>query len=168
MIPLGNNHAEAGQMPALERRPMAVRSPDPGGRPTVMTQEVLQKLEAAFMNIFTDAQACDYAGISTATLYNYQKENPAFLERKTMLRERPDMTAKLELVSSIKGSVEQARWWAAHKMGKEFAPITKLEHSGSIGTESVPLSAAARAVADKYEAELKEVIAAEIKSKPQT
>jgi len=30
----------------------------------------------------TDEEACLYAGIGMSTLYNYQKENPVFQERK--------------------------------------------------------------------------------------
>lgn len=164
MINLGNNHAAPGSMPTAQRRPMAVRSPDPGGRPTVMTPDVLQKLEAAFMNVFTDAQACDYAGIAPATLYNYQNENPAFLERKTMLRERPDMAAKLELVTGIKGSLEQARWWAAHKMGGEFAPKTKIEMK--VESSGPSMSDAARAVATEYEEKLRQAIVEGGQKKP--
>lgn len=126
-----------------------------------MTPEVLQKLEAAFMNTFTDAQACDYAGISPSTLYNYQAENPAFLERKTILRERPDMRAKIELVGKIEGNLEHARWWAQHRMSAEFAAKTKLEHT--LGEQSGYQGDAARRVAVEFEGRLKEAIIADAK-----
>ena len=48
------------------------------GRPTIMTPQVLQKLELAFSYGCTDDEACFFADIAPATLYNYQKEYPEF------------------------------------------------------------------------------------------
>jgi hypothetical protein len=38
-----------------------------GGRPTVMTEEVMRKLEEAFSLDCTDEEACAYAGIGERT-----------------------------------------------------------------------------------------------------
>jgi hypothetical protein len=74
-----------------------------GGRPTVFTQEVLQKLEYAFSLGCTDLEACFYADISKSSLYNYQNENPEFLERKESLKERPVLLAREQVVNAIIG-----------------------------------------------------------------
>ena len=87
-----------------------------------MTPEVLQKLEDAFANSFSDKEACLYAGISPATLYNFQEKYPAFLERKELIRLTPNMAAKKELVKNIAGNLDQARWWAQNKMTDDFGP----------------------------------------------
>lgn len=50
------------------------------GRPTVMTAEVIRKLHEAFCVGATDIEACSFAEIAPQTLYNFQKENPDFLE----------------------------------------------------------------------------------------
>ena len=78
------------------------------GRPAAITPDVLQKLEDAFANSFSDKEACFYAGISTQTLYNFQKKYPEYVERKEALKLSPNMVAKRELVSNIKGNLDQA------------------------------------------------------------
>ena len=47
-------------------------------RPTVMTDEVVSKLEHAFSMGCTDLEACMYAGIAKATFYRYQEDNEDF------------------------------------------------------------------------------------------
>lgn len=96
------------------------------GRKTVMTKEVLLKLEDAFAFTYTDEEACLYAGISPDTLYRYQKKNPKFSERKEALRLTPNLKAKKILVTSIENSLDQSRWWADKKM-KDFQPVIKTE-----------------------------------------
>lgn len=132
------------------------------GRPTVMTPEVLQKLEEAFMNAFTDKEACLYADISPATLYNYGKDNPGFLERKELLKLSLNMHAKNNISKSIKsGDVNRSIWWATTKMSDEFAPKSKLEHSGAVES-TIPADQLASSVADalreEYETRLRATI----------
>ena len=122
-----------------------------------MTEEVLKKLEDAFMNAFTDEMACLYAGISLQTLYNYAEQHTGYLERKEALKKTPDLVAQKTLVSDLK-NIGGARWWAERKM-EDFKPKTKVEHSGSIATEGAQ-SPAARAIADEYEQKLRKEIAA--------
>jgi hypothetical protein len=52
-----------------------------GGRPTVMTEEVLQKLLEARADGATDVQACLLAEIGVSTYYKYVAENPEFVEK---------------------------------------------------------------------------------------
>ena len=84
------------------------------------------------MHTFTDEEACLYANIGTTTLYEYQKQNPSFTERKCALRLTPNMHAKRTLVSKIQNNLEQARWWAKNKMRDEFSEKTEVKYSGSI------------------------------------
>ena len=92
------------------------------GRPARMTPEVIAKLEEAFTHCFSDKEACLYAGIHPATLYRFQEKYPEFSERKELLRLTPNMAAKKELVTGIKGNLDQARWWAQNKMTDDFGP----------------------------------------------
>jgi hypothetical protein len=55
------------------------------GRPTVMTPEIIAKLEYVFALGGTDKEACLYADIGLETLYNYQRNHPEFAERKALL-----------------------------------------------------------------------------------
>lgn len=95
-----------------------------GGRPTVMTPDVLAKLEDAFLHGLSDKRACQYAGISVDALYAYQEKFPEFSQRKESLKLSPDIIAQVELVKGIKGNLGQARWWAEHKMSDEFSTKT--------------------------------------------
>ncbi len=167
MIDLGHNHAPAG-LPTLAPKPVKrlAQSATPStGRPTVLTPDVLRKLEDAFTNAFTDEMACLYAGISKTTLYDYCKENEAFAERKELLKNSPNLKAQNELVKGIEGNVSQARWWAEHRM-PDFMPKTKVEHTGKIETDGVALSPAARAVATEYEEKLRQAIVEGGQKKP--
>jgi hypothetical protein len=92
------------------------------GRPTVLTKEVVQKLEHAFSIGATDIEACFYAGISRGTLYNYQKENPDFLDRKEMLKERQVFKARMVIVQALQdGDKNMAKWYLERKRKDEFA-----------------------------------------------
>ena len=64
------------------------------GRPTVMTDEAIRKLEDAFTGGCTDLEACCYAGVSKSTLYDYCQVHPEFSERKETLKNQPVMKAK--------------------------------------------------------------------------
>jgi hypothetical protein len=79
-----------------------------GGRPTIVDAVVLSKLEAAFSMGCTDNEACIYADISPATLYNYQNRTPEFLERKTLLKEKPILRARITVITSLKKDVNSA------------------------------------------------------------
>ena len=92
------------------------------GRPTVMTEEVLQKLEYAFMRGLSDVEACLYADIATTTLYNYCEKNPEFRERKEELKQHTTAQAKLNVAEEIEnGNVEQSKWWLERKAKDEFS-----------------------------------------------
>lgn len=107
------------------------------GRPTVMTENVLRKLEYAFMRGLPDREACDYADIGTTTLYDYCKENPEFAERKETLKQHPTAKARLNVTEAIEnGDVDLSKWWLERKRKDEFSlkqeinadvSVTKLE-----------------------------------------
>ena len=71
------------------------------GRPPIINDEVMKKLEQCFSLGSSDLEACIFADISPATLYNYQKENPEFLERKQLLKEKPILKARNTIVKSL-------------------------------------------------------------------
>ena len=72
-----------------------------GGRPTVVTKEVLSKLEEAFLLGCTDLEACFAAGIGETTLYRYIEANPEFRERKEALKQRPIYLARSVQVKAL-------------------------------------------------------------------
>lgn len=98
------------------------------GRPTVMTEEVLQKLEYGFMKGLTDEQCCSYAHIAPSTLYNYCKENEGFSERKEQLKNNPSVIAKLNIVEAIEeGNAELSKWWLERKEKNEFSTKQEID-----------------------------------------
>ena len=70
-------------------------------RPTIFTKIVLQKLERAFAMDCTDEEACIYANIAPSSLYNHQKDNPEFLERKQLLRQKPILKARQTIIKAL-------------------------------------------------------------------
>jgi len=100
------------------------------GRPTKFDKDTIQKLEDAFSNSFPDREACFYAGVSPTALYEYQKKNPEFAERKESLKLKPNMVARKTIVEALKNTNDAWRW--LEKKDKDFMPTSKLEHGGSV------------------------------------
>lgn len=73
----------------------------PAGRPTVMTDEVLRKLEEAFLLGCTDLEACLVADISKTALYEYQEKHPEFAERKEALKSNPVYKARKVIINAL-------------------------------------------------------------------
>ena len=96
-----------------------------GGRPTIMTTAVLNKLEEVFAVGGTDEEACFYANISHQTLYDYQKINPKFVDRKEALKKKPILKARRTVVRGL-NKADNARWFLERKLKKEFATRTEL------------------------------------------
>lgn len=106
-----------------------------GGRPTVMTESTINKLEQGFMLGLTDREACLYADISHQTLYDYCKKYPEFTDRKEMLKEQPKMRAKMNIANDIdKGDISTSKWYLERKAKNEFSATQGIEHSGHIDT----------------------------------
>lgn len=98
-----------------------------GGRPTVMTKEVVAKLETAFSWGCTDGEACVWAGISQDALYDYQRKNPAFTKRKELLKETPTLKARQVINLAIGQKDKQAaQWWLERKRKEEFSTRSEL------------------------------------------
>lgn len=95
-------------------------------RPTVMTPEVIAKLEEAFAWGCTDVEACLHANIATPTLYLYQEKNPKFIERKEALKETPILLSRKAVVQAIrKGDRVTALAYLERKKKKEFGNSTE-------------------------------------------
>lgn len=101
-------------------------------RPTKMTPDIVQKLEWAFLHDLNDTEACLYAGISRQTLNTFEKKNPAFLDKKILLRENVKMHARLNLSEKIldEKDVALSIWYLERKCADEFSKKGALELSG--------------------------------------
>lgn len=98
----------------------------PAGRPTIMTPEVIAKLEEAFAWGCTDPEACLWADIAPATLYNYQEKKPEFLERKNQLKEKPVLLARKTVVDQMQKDGKLAMDYLARKKKDEFSVRSEL------------------------------------------
>lgn len=109
------------------------------GRPTVMTPEVVGKLEHAFAIGCTDLEACLYADIHKDTLYNYQLKNPEFADRKEVLKLNPVLKARTNIMASIEsGDVDDSKWYLERKKKNEFSSSTNVNLGGQ--EDGVPVS----------------------------
>ena len=98
---------------------------DKGGRPTIMTDDTIKKLEEVFALGGSDSEACFYANISKQTLYNYQKEHPEFVDRKEALKEKPILKARQTVVRSL-DNPDYAFKYLERKKKDEFSPRQEL------------------------------------------
>jgi hypothetical protein len=94
--------------------------------------EILNKLEHCFALGTPDKDACLFAGISEATLYNFQNENPKFLERKHALKEITSISARMNIKEAIvqKKDLDMSKWYLERKKKDEFGSRTELTGAG--------------------------------------
>lgn len=102
------------------------KSGDTRGRDRAITEEVLAILREAFLLGCDDVEACAWAGISPATLYNHQKDNVEFLEWKTALKQNPFLLARKTIVANLSRDPEFAMRYMERKKFKEFGPKAHL------------------------------------------
>lgn len=79
----------------------AIEKKGKGGRPTIMTEETVKKLEEVFVMGGSDSEACYFANISKQTLYTYQEKHPEFADRKEALKNWPTLKARRTVVSYL-------------------------------------------------------------------
>ena len=102
-----------------------------GGRPPKITPDVVKKLEEAFAMGCTDIEACLYADITKATLYNYQNKYPEFIDRKEQLKETPVLKARKAVVNALAKDHEFSLKYLERKKKDEFS--LRVENTGANG-----------------------------------
>jgi hypothetical protein len=81
------------------------------GRPSVLTETVVSKLEQAFAIGANDSQACSYAGISRQTFYANLKKDSEFRDKIEAQKEKLALKAKQELAKLIQGGDRTTILW---------------------------------------------------------
>ena len=110
------------------------------GRPTDMTTNTVNKLEEAFALGCTDIEACLFAGISKQTLYNYQKKNPEFVDRKAQLKETPVLKARSVVMKALNEDDKQTgQWLLERKKRNEFSLRTEQQDLDKEGQPTDPV-----------------------------
>jgi hypothetical protein len=92
------------------------------GRPTVMTDAIVSKIEYGFMKGLNVTECCHYADISRNCFYEYLEKNPDFKDRIEELKSNPSTKAKLNVVEAIEnGDTDLSKWWLERKNKDEFS-----------------------------------------------
>lgn len=104
-------------------------------RPTVVTEDVIRRLEDAFKIGANDKEAYVFANISHETYYNHMESDETFRERMEAAKQFPLLAMKKVVVQeALRGDKQSAMWWLERKAKAEFAPRTELT-----GSEGMPL-----------------------------
>ena len=107
------------------------------GRPTIMTPDVVGKLEQAFSLGCSDTEACLYADISRDTLYEYIKKHPEFADRKALLKDKLLLKARTVVAEALNNKdKDTAKWYLERKSKSEFG--TRTEITGADGSSLTP------------------------------
>lgn len=124
------------------------------------TEEAVVKIkEVAALDGSVEEMAY-YVGVSKQTIYNWFESDRELLDEVTRLRERPVLLARQTIVRSLSDANHAFRY-IERKKPKEFAPHTKVEHSGSVETavsREQLAPAVEMAIREKYERELRDSI----------
>lgn len=127
---MANSKKATPKKPISDPKLLPVRViPQPGkspGRKPAITPTVLLLLREAFLLGCDDLEACSYAGIAPATLYNHQKGNQTFLEWKEGLKRQPFLRARKTIITALEFDAEFALKYMERKKKAEFAPSAKL------------------------------------------
>ena len=101
------------------------------GRPTVMTEAIVGKLEYGFMKGLNVTECCHYADISRTAFYDYLDKNPDFSNRIEELRSYTSAKAKLNITEAIEeGDRDLSKWWLERRNRDEFS--TKQEIAADV------------------------------------
>ena len=103
------------------------------GRPTIMTPELVSKMEYGILKGLNDTECCLYAGISRQTLYEYISKHPEFADRKEELKKQPSTTAKLNVVEAIEnGDIDISKWYLERRNKEEFSLRQEVDANVSV------------------------------------
>jgi hypothetical protein len=110
---------------------------NPTGRPTVMTNATVQKLEAALRDGFNVEMACHVSGVGRSTYYQHLQSNPDFADKMALAHDWTTQRAKQVIGTAINnGDLPTAKWWLERKLRAEFAanpPTQQNQHNNLDG-----------------------------------
>jgi hypothetical protein len=98
-----------------------------------MTPLVVSKLDEAFLQGHTDAEACLMVGISPATFYRYLERNPEYGERKELLKNQPIIKARQTINRAIETNPDIAFKFLERKKKDEFGVRTEVDVTSAGG-----------------------------------
>src|SRR3989338_11624421 len=85
--------------------------------------EVIAKLQYAFSIGSTSAEACNFADISTDSLYRYCRKYPEFRHKIELLQTTPTLMARMSIFKALQMcDGKMAMWYLERKCPQEFSP----------------------------------------------
>lgn len=97
-----------------------------------MKKDILKKLNNAWSYGCTDAEACLFADITIADLQEIFKQNPNLKDERRLLKKKPNMKARMNIVDSINaGNLDTSKWYTERKMKDEFSTKQVVEEETS-------------------------------------
>lgn len=104
------------------------------GRPTVVTEEIIEKLEGCFRDGAHVLEACENVGISRQAYYDRLNTDQVFADRMNTAQEYTTEIARAVVSRAIKrGDKESAKWWLERRVKEKFSPRSEL--TGKDGKE---------------------------------
>lgn len=101
------------------------------GRPSVVTQSALLKLEMAFAFDCTVEEACLYAAISRNTFYEFTRRHPDFQDRIEVLRNAPILMARMCVLRVAEHDANLALKYLERKLPMEFSTCAQMHHTNN-------------------------------------
>lgn len=107
-----------------------------GGRPSIYSDEIVEKLASIFRIGGTIEQAVSYAQIDKVTYYNWLEKHPSFSTKMEQARTYADIVAKNIVVDSMikDKDLNTAKWWLEKR---EFKQTTQNNTQVNIGSSPV-------------------------------
>ena len=91
------------------------------GRPTVMDEVTVQKLEQALRDGFSVERACYLSGVGRSTFYDHCNSDSDFADKMYLAQEWATERAKQVVIQAIDdGNLKAAQWWLERKAHQEF------------------------------------------------
>lgn len=92
-----------------------------GGRPTKLTNEVVEKLESILKIGGTVEESCSYAGINKTSYYSWLKADESFSTKMEAAQHFSDVAAKNVVVDQIvkHKDVATSKWWLEKREFKQ-------------------------------------------------
>ena len=101
------------------------------GRPKKLTEEVVGKLIYAFQKDFNVSEACDYAGISRDTYYEWCKNKKGFSDKMEQAKSDLKRKAKINLADKIEaGDIDTTLWYLERRAKDEYSTKQNIAVSG--------------------------------------
>ena len=98
-----------------------ITNPKWAGRKPILEGDTLTKLELAFSYWLTDDEACLFVNISPPTLYRYINKNPEFWKKKELLKNKPKIKAKMNVLEALNSkNIDVSKWYLERKAKWEF------------------------------------------------